>query len=134
MSGINIDDDILGIAEIKTQNAIYTYNDKYTKGIAERLIPAPLTPHEVETLSQIAKKAHQVLGCQGLARSDYMYDGKDFYILEINTQPGFTQTSFATLKAKQRGWTIEELVAKIIDSALSHHQGHAQEPLAPSPK
>ena len=115
-----IDHDILGIAEILTPHDFYDYESKYTPGIATRLVPAPLTEKEKKILSALAIKAHKALGCTGLARSDFMYDGNTFYILEVNTQPGFTETSFAVVHAKQQGIPIEQLVKRIIDSAFEN--------------
>ena len=117
-----LDDEILGIAEIIPLKSEFSdYEAKYTEALEKRLIPAPITHDQAKQISALTKKAHYALGCTGLTRTDFIFDGKDFYILELNTQPGFTPTSFAPLKAKQRGWTVDQLVQKIIDSAFMHH-------------
>lgn len=119
-----LDNEVLGIAEIKTNHTLFDYEAKYTTGEADRIIPAPLNKELEKEVIHLAKMAHTVLGCKGLTRTDIMYDGEKFYLLEINTQPGFTQTSFAVLKAEQRGWSVDDLVLKLIQSALHHHGVH----------
>ncbi|USO02279.1 MAG: D-alanine--D-alanine ligase [Alphaproteobacteria bacterium] len=124
-----LDDDILGTCElVQMRDKFSTYEAKYTEELEQRLVPAPITPEQEKAIKDITRKAYDLLECSGLARSDIIFDGKDFYLLEMNTQPGLTPTSFATIKVKQRGWTMDDLVQKMIDNALKNAAT-----IAPSP-
>ena len=66
-----------------------------------------------------AKLAHDSLGCRGLTRADFRFDGRDLFILEVNTQPGLTPTSLAPEQAAHVGISFEELVFWMIKNAQS---------------
>ncbi|MEQ1706536.1 MAG: D-alanine--D-alanine ligase, partial [Rickettsiales bacterium] len=66
---------------------------------------------------QMGLVAHRALGCRGLTRSDFRYDGKDFYILEINTQPGMTSLSLSPEIAAYVGISFNELVQELVAAA-----------------
>ena len=63
---------------------------------------------------QIAKKTHKVLGCRGVTRSDFKFYKKNFYLLEINTQPGMTSLSLVPEIANYKKLSFEKLVEKIL--------------------
>jgi D-alanine-D-alanine ligase len=107
----------LGVTEIRPKSGFYDYENKYTDGKTEHLCPAPLTKEEYNSVMEMALRAHKSLGCRGLSRSDFRYDGKDFYILEINTQPGMTSLSLSPEIAAYAGISFNELVEKLIESA-----------------
>lgn len=107
----------LGVTEIRPKSGFYDYENKYTDGKTEHLCPAPLTPKEYADVMQMALDAHNAIGCRGLSRSDFRYDGKDFYILEINTQPGMTSLSLSPEIAASVGMSFNQLVQKLIDGA-----------------
>lgn len=112
-----LNDVALGVTEIRPKSGFYDYENKYTDGKTEHLCPAPLTKEEYDAVMKKALIAHQSLGCRGLSRSDFRYDGKDFYILEINTQPGMTSLSLSPEIAAFAGINFNELVQRLIDSA-----------------
>lgn len=107
----------LGATEIRPKSGFYDYENKYTDGKTEHLCPAPLTAEEYESVMQMALVAHRALGCRGLSRSDFRYDGKNFYILEINTQPGMTSLSLSPEIAAYAGISFNQLVQKLIEAA-----------------
>jgi len=107
----------LGVTEIRPKAGFYDYENKYTDGKTEHLCPAPLTKAEYDLVMQMALTAHRALGCRGLTRSDFRYDGKDFYILEINTQPGMTNLSLSPEIAAYAGISFNELVQKLVETA-----------------
>ncbi len=65
----------------------------------------------------MAITAHQALGCRGLSRADFRYDGKTLYILEVNTQPGLTPMSLVPEQAAHVGISFEELVIWMVENA-----------------
>ncbi|MEQ1789533.1 MAG: D-alanine--D-alanine ligase [Rickettsiales bacterium] len=107
----------LGVTEIRPKAGFYDYENKYTDGKTEHLCPAPLTKEEYDCVMQMALMAHRALGCRGLSRSDFRYDGKDFYILEINTQPGMTSLSLSPEIAAYSGISFNQLVQALVEAA-----------------
>lgn len=114
-----LDGKALGAIEIVPNNKFYDYEAKYTDGKAKHLMPAPLTKElEAEVLA-LAEKAHKVLGCRGLTRSDFrLHENENkFYILEVNTQPGMTPLSLSPEIAAYKGINFNQLVQKLIEGA-----------------
>lgn len=113
----------LGAIEICMKRGFYDYEAKYTAGFAEHLMPAPLEPDVYDQVMAYALKAHQVLGCRGVTRSDFRYDDTDpkgagkLYILETNTQPGMTPLSLVPEIAGHSGWSFEDLVTWLVEDA-----------------
>ena len=68
----------------------------------------------------IAKKTHNVLKCRGVTRSDFKFFNDNFYLLEINTQPGMTSLSLVPEIANFKGLTFENLVEKILLDASTN--------------
>lgn len=114
-----LDGKALGAIEIKAAGKFYDYEAKYTDGKAQHLMPAPLSVKEEAEVLALAEKAHTVLGCRGLTRSDFRYnvDEGKFYILEVNTQPGMTPLSLAPEIAAYKGISFNELVKRLIQGA-----------------
>lgn len=115
-----LDDAALGAIEIVPLGGFYDYEAKYTDGKAKHLMPAPIPPAAYSQVCELALRAHQALGCRGLTRSDFRYndpgDG-EFYLLEVNTQPGMTPLSLAPEIAAHSGITFNELVGRLLAGA-----------------
>lgn len=115
-------DRVLGAIEIRAHGRFYDYEAKYTDGKATHLMPAPILKSAYEEVCALALKAHQVLGCRGVTRSDWRYDdtagepGK-FYLLEINTQPGMTPLSLVPEIAAHQGLSFGQLVRWMVEDA-----------------
>jgi D-alanine-D-alanine ligase len=118
-----IGDHATDIIEIEpVSESFYGYDAKYSKGGSRHIIPAKIKPkiyHEVQDLSL---RAHRALGCRGVSRSDFRYDdsnGKDgeLVCLEVNTQPGMTETSLVPDMAAHAGVTFGELVEWMVEDA-----------------
>ena len=105
---------------VPPEGMIFDFDAKYTyaKGKTQYLIPARLDPKVAEEASRIAVAAHDVLGCEGVTRSDLIVDaaGKP-WLLETNTIPGMTETSLVPKAARAVGIEFPELVDKILESA-----------------
>jgi D-alanine-D-alanine ligase len=112
-----LDDQPLGVTELRIGDGFYDYEHKYTGGKTEHLCPAPLPKDKYNEVMQIALKAHQALGCRGLSRADFRYDEKNFYLLEVNTQPGFTPLSLSPEQAAHAGISFNELVRRLTERA-----------------
>lgn len=104
---------------VSLDEGFYDYKHKYTDGKARHDLPANLPEDVTKKILETAKKAYKILGCKGVARADFRYDSKNFYFLEMNTQPGMTSLSLSPEQAKHAGISYQKFVRKIIESALS---------------
>lgn len=111
-------DQPLGVVEIKPLGRFYDYEAKYTAGKAEHLMPAPLPPEQYDDVMEMALKAHKVLGCRGVSRSDFRQNEEgEFFILETNTQPGMTELSLVPEIAAHCGIQFTDLVRWMVEDA-----------------
>ncbi|MFN3892229.1 MAG: D-alanine--D-alanine ligase [Beijerinckiaceae bacterium] len=100
----------------------YDYAAKYTKGGSIHILPAELKGNIYEQIQQLALTAHKALGCRGVSRSDFRYDDRpggtgELVMLEVNTQPGMTETSLVPELAAHAGMTFGELVRWMVEDA-----------------
>ena len=108
----------LGAIELVPKREFYDYNAKYSSSAKTvHIMPAPLPIKKYNEVLKIAKKAHKVIGCKGITRSDFRYFKNNFYLLEINTQPGMTNLSLVPEIAKFKGIKFEDLVDWMIKDA-----------------
>jgi D-alanine-D-alanine ligase len=108
----------LGAIELKPKRKFYDYKAKYSRSaLTSHIMPANLSKKNYDIALNLAKKAHQLLKCRGVTRSDFKFINNKFYLLEINTQPGMTNLSLVPEISKYVGITFKELVKKIIDDA-----------------
>jgi D-alanine-D-alanine ligase len=117
-------DRALGVLEIRPKSGFYNYEAKYTEGKADHLMPAPFPPKVYEEALAIGLAAHRALGCRGVSRTDLRFDntkGSDetgeFYVLEVNTQPGMTPLSLVPEIAAHVGIDFKTLVNWIVEDA-----------------
>ncbi len=112
-------DEVLPVAEVKPKDGFYDYHHKYTPGLADKLVPAPLTEEETKKIQKLGMSAFEALGCRGYARIDFRMSSEgEFYFLEANTLPGMTQTSIVPKAAKATGIDFPELLNRIAQIAL----------------
>ncbi len=109
----------LPVIEIVPQSGFYDFEHKYTVGRTEYVCPAEIDEYTSEFIQQVALNAFEVLDCSGFARVDFRLTEEGVpFALELNTIPGFTETSLVPKAAKQIGIEFPELCQKIIDLAL----------------
>jgi D-alanine-D-alanine ligase len=99
-------------------DAFYTYQARYAPGRSEHLCPAPLDPSVLKRVQQIAVEAHRALGCRDLCRADFVVDEPDVTLLEVNTMPGFTDTSLYPEAAGVAGLGMAELCGGFVEAAV----------------
>ncbi len=100
----------------------YDYNAKYATGGSIHIIPAKLKENIYQHVRDLALRAHVALGCRGVSRADFRYDDRpggtgELVVLEVNTQPGLTETSLVPDMAAHAGLTFGELVRWMVDDA-----------------
>jgi D-alanine-D-alanine ligase len=113
----------LGVIEIKPATGVfYDYDAKYAKGGSIHVLPAELSPNIYQQVQELALTAHQALGCRGVSRADLRYDDTPggtgaLVVLEVNTQPGLTETSLVPELAAHAGYSFGELVRWMVEDA-----------------
>jgi D-alanine-D-alanine ligase len=115
-------DQALGVIEIVPTDKFYDYEAKYAPGGSKHLLPAPIAPDVYREVQRLALAAHRALGCRGVTRSDFRFDDKSgiakgMFCLEVNTQPGMTETSLVPELAAHAGIKFDELVKWIVEDA-----------------
>jgi len=108
----------LGAIELEPKRKFYDYKAKYSKSAkTKHIMPANLKRSKYKEVLQIAKRAHEALSCRGITRTDFKFFKDQFYLLEINTQPGMTDLSLVPEIASYKGISFENLVEKILLNA-----------------
>jgi D-alanine-D-alanine ligase len=113
-------DRALDVIEIVPTTRFYDYEAKYAAGGSKHLLPAPVLPNVYQEVRRLALAAHNALGCRGVSRADFRYDDRgtgELICLEVNTQPGMTETSLVPELAAYAGITFDELVQWMVEDA-----------------
>jgi D-alanine-D-alanine ligase len=115
-------DKALGVIEIVPTTKFYDYESKYAPGGSKHLLPAPVSAEIYQECRRLALLAHRALGCRGVSRTDFRYDDslggtKGLACLEVNTQPGMTETSLVPELAAYAGIKFEDLVRWMVEDA-----------------
>ena len=115
-------EEALGVIEIVPLVRFYDYEAKYAPGASKHLLPAPISPFVYQQVRRLTLAAHRALGCRGVSRADFRYDDRiegmgGLACLEVNTQPGMTETSLVPELAAHAGIPFDELVRWMIEDA-----------------
>ncbi len=111
----------LGAIELRPKRKFYDFQAKYNpKAKTQHLIPVNLSKKKYKEVMNIAFKAHQLIKCRGVTRSDFKYFNDKFYLLEINTQPGMTKLSLVPEIAAYHGISFINLIKSILKDASSN--------------
>ena len=119
-----IGDFITDVIEIKPLKGLefYDYEAKYAPGGSQHVLPADISPDVYQLIRKYTATACRALGCRGAARADFRYDDTtegtaELICLEVNTQPGMTETSLVPELAQHAGWSFGELVRFLVEDA-----------------
>ncbi len=108
----------LGAIELKPKRKFYDYQAKYSVNAkTEHIIPVKLPKNKLNEVLNLSFKAHKIIGCKGVTRSDFKFYKNKFYLLEVNTQPGMTKLSLVPEIAKYRGISFIKLIEWILKDA-----------------
>jgi D-alanine-D-alanine ligase len=115
-------EEALGVIEIVPTGRFYDYEAKYAPGGSKHLLPAPVSSFVYQQARRLALGAHLALGCRGVSRADFLYDDRiegtgGLVCLEVNTQPGMTETSLVPELAAHAGISFDELVKWMVEDA-----------------
>jgi D-alanine-D-alanine ligase len=111
----------LAVTEIEARTGFYDFDAKYSEGGSVHILPARIDSAVAHRAMAQAVLAHAALGCRGLTRSDFRYDGVNdlLVLLEVNTQPGMTRTSLAPEQAAHAGLAFDDLVLWITEDGYA---------------
>ena len=108
----------LGIIELKPRRKFYDYKAKYSASAkTKHIIPVNMSKENFKKVNSIAMRAHKLLKCRGVSRSDFRFYENKFYLLEINTQPGMTSLSLVPEIARYQKISFIQLIEEIINDA-----------------
>ena len=108
----------LGAIELKPKRKFYDYKAKYNSSAkTKHIIPVDLPKKKLNEVLNISLKAHKLIGCKGVTRSDFKFKNGKFHLLEINTQPGMTKLSLVPEIAAFRGISFIKLIEWILKDA-----------------
>ena len=108
----------LGTIELVPKRKFYDYEAKYNSNAkTKHIIPVNLNDKDLNKVENIALKAHKLIGCRGVTRSDFKFYKGKFYLLEVNTQPGMTKLSLVPEIAAYKGMSFINLIEWIINDA-----------------
>ena len=112
----------LDVIEIVAATKFYDYEAKYAPGGSKHVLPAQISPFVYQEVRRLALKAHHALGCRGVTRADFRYDDRSagtegLVCLEVNTQPGMTETSLVPELAAHAGISFDELTRWMVEDA-----------------
>jgi len=116
-------DQALDVIEIVPATRFYDYEAKYAIGGSKHVLPAQILLNVYQEVRRLALAAHGALGCRGVSRADFRYDDQGtgkLVCLEINTQPGMTETSLVPELAAYAGMTFDELVRWMVEDASTN--------------
>ena len=106
------------VTEIIPKKDFFDYEAKYKKGMADEVVPADIPGKQSKICREISVHLYKKLNCKGVVRFDYIFDGTDFYFLEVNTVPGLTAASIVPNMARAHGWTFTELITRLINEIV----------------
>ena len=110
----------LGSIELKPKRKFYDYKAKYSANAkTKHIIPVKLPKNKLNEIMNLSLKAHKIIGCKGVTRSDFKFYKNKFYLLEINTQPGMTRLSLVPEIAKYKGISFIKLIEWILKDATT---------------
>ena len=106
---------VLPITEVVSKNEFFDYNAKYNGEVTE-ITPARLSPELTSRIQKLTSAIYDILGCKGIVRIDYIVtEGEKINMLEVNTTPGMTATSFIPQQVKAAGLNITDVMTDIIE-------------------
>jgi D-alanine-D-alanine ligase len=109
---------VLPILELRPKNKFYDYDAKYTPGKTEFVMPSTLTKEEAADASETALHAYKKLGCKDFARVDGIVRNGKFYLFDVNTIPGLTDTSDLPVSAKYFGLSFDDVMETIVKNNI----------------
>lgn len=109
---------VLPVTEVVSKNEFFDYEAKYTSSKVEEITPARLSEEMTAKVQERTSSIYDILGCKGIIRADYIIVGEEPYLLEVNTTPGMTETSFIPQQVKVAGMAMKDVLTEIIENEM----------------
>ena len=110
---------VLPVTEVVSENEFFDFDAKY-KGQVQEITPARISPELTSRVQQLTSAIYDILGCKGIVRIDYIIsEGDVINLLEVNTTPGMTATSFIPQQVAAAGLDIKNVMTEIIENEIS---------------
>lgn len=110
---------ILPLTEVISKNEFFDYEAKYAASMADEITPAPIDEAIAENIRKISSAVYDILGLKGIVRIDYIIGDDKIFLLEVNTTPGMTVTSFIPQQIRAAGFDIKDVFTEVIEDSLN---------------
>lgn len=112
---------VLPVVEIVSKKEFFDFEAKYNPQLADELLPAPISEEMEQKCKTTSAMLYDRLGCHGVVRFDYLFDGDTLNFLEVNTVPGLSSESIVPKMARHAGYTLSQFYTILINEALQRH-------------
>ncbi len=109
---------IFPITEVISENEFFDYEAKYTAEKVTEITPARISAELTKNIQEQSSKIYDLLNCKGFIRADYILQGDKAFLLEVNTTPGMTSTSFIPQQIAAKNLNISDVFSDIIEDAI----------------
>ena len=110
----------LPVTEVISKNEFFDYEAKYTASRVEEITPARISDALTREIQELTARIYDSIGCKGIIRADYIIVDGTPYLLEVNTTPGMTVTSFIPQQVHAAGLDMKSVLTELIETELSH--------------
>ncbi|MGM0377726.1 MAG: D-alanine--D-alanine ligase, partial [Bacteroidota bacterium] len=114
-------DVVMPLTEVISKNEFFDYEAKYNAEKADEITPARISDELTEKIQKITSLIYDILNCKGIARMDYIITKEKIFLLEVNTTPGMTPTSFIPQQVEALGKTMKEVITDVIEDAMARN-------------
>ena len=114
---------IFPITEVVSTNEFFDFEAKYTPGKAHEITPARISDELTLSIKKQSSVIYDLIGCKGIVRMDYIISDNRPFLLEVNTTPGMTITSFIPQQIRAAGMDIKEVFTDVIEDCIARHKG-----------
>ncbi|MGL5730894.1 MAG: D-alanine--D-alanine ligase family protein, partial [Bacteroidales bacterium] len=112
---------VFPITEVVSKNEFFDFEAKYTASKVEEITPARISEELTTKVQELTSEIYDLLGCKGIIRIDYIISKDKLYLLEVNTTPGMTVTSFIPQQVRAAGLDIKDVMNEIIENEIKSH-------------
>ena len=109
---------VFPITEVVSKNEFFDYDAKYNADQVDEITPARISDAMTVRIQLLTSRIYDLIGCKGIIRVDYIIIGDEPFLLEVNTTPGMTPTSFIPQQVRAAGLNIQEVLTEIIENEL----------------
>ncbi|MFW6389321.1 MAG: D-alanine--D-alanine ligase [Marinilabiliaceae bacterium] len=113
---------VMPLTEVISKNEFFDYEAKYNAEKADEITPARISDELTDKIQKITSLIYDILNCKGIARMDYIITKEKIFLLEVNTTPGMTPTSFIPQQVEAMGKTMKEVITEVIEDSIARRK------------